>query len=230
MKNNREPKRSKGLRNKVTLLLVFLVPVFLAGNFCGCKSTIGPAIEEAKKQAEVRELNLDEMFSEANGFHFPGYNWGDEFAQFQKAADYPITGIAGYSEDGTYYDCAKWHVKLGELENDGATVATDEEERVQLVMFEFADSARPVTTEIFKSFAEEIGRHFDVQPELKERNEATDEGSYRYVTYYWRYTLPDGKETSLQWAAAYVQGVTNPMAATFSLSYIAPEEKRNETE
>lgn len=215
-------------KNTLRRLALGLALCFGAMTLFGCRSTIGPAIEEAKRRAQVHEIDVSDMFSEESGFHYPGYVWGHEFSEFQKAADFPITGIAGYSEDGTFYDCSEWNVKIGELQNDGATVAADMEERVQLVLFEFDGDKTSLSTELFENFAEEIGKNFEIKPSVEERDDQADNATYHYVTYYWRYTMEDGKETSLQWAAAYVKGAENPSAMTFSLSYIAPEES-NET-
>lgn len=208
--------------------MAIVVMLALSMLLTGCKSMIGAAIEESIRRSEAREISIKDMFSEKDGFHFPGYSWGDEFGAFQQAADFPISEIAGYSEDGTFYDAADWHVNLDGMINDGATVATDMIECVQMVMFEYSGSKTPISKAEFQAFADNIGKYFTIQPTVKERDEETDTVTYHYVTYYWTYTLPDGKETSLQWASATVKGTTNPSAVTFSLSYLAPEEKKDE--
>ena len=198
----------------------------MALSFAGCKSMIKEAADEASRRAEAQPIALKDMYSEAGGYHFPGYQWGDSFAEFQKVANYPISNIAGYGEDCTYYDAEGWHILLGDYVNDSATVGMDDSEYIRMISFEFAGGNGSISATGFDGFAAVIEANLGTATEVTEKDGEDQNGTkFTYKTYFWRATLENGLETSLQWGSATIKGTRTPFAVTFSLGCRVPEKK-----
>lgn len=192
----------------------------------GCKSPIQRAAEEQEERRKPKLIDYQQCYSEEKGYHYPGFYWGDSFGAFQKAADYPISELSGYSADnGTLYDAKDWRFQFGDFSNDSASVAADDEQRIRMIIFGIENNE--ISKEYFESYKDVLAGAFSVEPVKEERDEETEAGTFHYETYYFRKTLADKKETSIQWAMATKKGFEAPSIITFAFGCIFPEEEES---
>lgn len=219
------------MKAKIVLTILSLLLSVLPA-LSGCRSAIGAANASKEQAAAVVEYALSAFYSEEDGYHFPGFRWGEGFGAFQRAAGYPISNIAGYAEDGTMYDAENWHVRFGEQVSKQATVGVDNGDRVCLVLFEMerdSEAEKPISKAYFEAFAAELTALFG-EAEISRGTEESGTIPLNTVTYKWERALPTGEITTLQWASATEESITEPKLISFVVGYYTKEEESSEAE
>lgn len=197
--------------------------------FTGCRSLIEMRVLEEQERLIAYELDLKECYSEAEGYHFPHVTWGQNFADFQRATNTAVTDVEGYAETGeTIFTCGDLHIMLNGRRNDGANMATKENDVVSFVSISFTPSKNPddlPLQQLFDDYKATLTETFGAPDDRAERTETVGEISYQYETYYWRAKAGD-KDTELQWSTARVSG--SDVVRIVALGFVWPEEKAAE--
>ena len=74
--------RMKNMRKPAALLMLVILTLSM---LAGCMSPLGRALEREKHLAQADELDLDEILSESEGYHFPGLTWNMTIKEIREA-------------------------------------------------------------------------------------------------------------------------------------------------
>ncbi|GEM_PF-2957140 len=224
-------------RTKQTIAVCALV-LACAMALTGCKSTLAEAIALEKARSIVNELDLDAIFSEEEGFHYPGVAWNANVEAVQAATNSAITKLYGYGTNGsTIYTAEYLRSKLLGRKNDDATVSFTESDGCY--MFAFVFSNDEVTSDVLSQsdlFEQYYAKLCEKFGEPDDKIETTPDEESDTVTdtttYLWEYETPDGTVTQLQWGEAFLDYTEEPDYITLGLVWRVAntEGEENETE
>ena len=202
------------------LMLVILTLSLLAG----CMSPLGRALEREKHLAQADELDLDEILSESEGYHFPGLTWNMTIKEIREATGAPLNAVQGYSEAGEVIYTGDGMLKrLLDCKNDETCVTVDQDGVGFMVSLVYMNSAekpvtRPMTLEeLFNQYKEKLKEKFG-EPEEKEAERDVNGVITSSRTAEWTYTTAQGLTTHLQLAAVYVS--TEEQTNYISLGFV----------
>ena len=179
----------------------------------GCRSMIElRKIEEAQAAIPV-EIDFRAFYSDEDGYHFPNLKWGGSFSDFQRAADYPVKQIEGYTDNGeTVYDAAYLRYIILGRANDEANVACKDKDVVSFVSFGFKPSAEEETaslSEYFETVVSSFTEAFGEPDEHLKHNEDVDGNPFAYDSVFYRKTVGE-KVTELQVSTVTPAGSAEP--------------------
>ena len=160
--------RMKNMRKPAALLMMVILTLSM---LAGCMSPLGRALEREKHLAQADELDLDEILSDSEGYHFPGLTWNMTIKEIREATGAPLNAVQGYSEAGEVIYTGDGMLKrLLDCKNDETCVTVDQDGvgfMVSLVYMNSADKpvTRPMTLEeLFNQYKEKLKEKFsDIQ-------------------------------------------------------------------
>ena len=189
-------------------LAVMIAASLLLGT--GCRSMIELAMMEKASKLEPRPMEIEEFYSEAEGYHFPGFHWGENFTAFQRATNFSVTDMEGYTEEETVYTASELKISLLGRVNDAASVGCRGEDLVAFVSLNYEKGTDADGFDAFaKSLRESLISKFGEPTETLEHNEDVDGKLYNYRTDFWR-KLVGEKMTELQLGTATLPGSSSP--------------------
>ena len=204
-------------------LAVIAVMLLLAGT--GCRSMIELAKMEQAARLEPKPMKVEEFCSEAEGYHYPGFRWGDDFSAFQRATDFSVTDMEGYTEEETVYTASELKVALLDRVNDAAAVGCRGKDLVAFVSLNYEKKANE--SEEFDTFAkalrEQLVQAFGEPVETLEHNEEVNGKLYNYKTEFWR-KLVGEKLTELQLGTATLPGSSSPNYLSIGVNFRTEED------
>ena len=176
----------------------------------GCRSMIELAKMEQAARLEPKPMELSSFYSEEEGFHYPGFNWGDGFSEFQRVTDFSVTDMEGYTELETVYTASELRLLILERVNDEASIGCRDKDEVAFVSINFSKDSDPDT---FPAFCEQIEKKltelFGASAETIAHNEEVDGKLYNFRTEVWQKTV-GGKITEFQFGTATLPGSATP--------------------
>lgn len=174
---------------------------------------------DKKAALTPKPMAVTDLYSEAEGYHFPGFQWGGDFTAFQKATDYSVTDMEGYTEEETVYTAGGLKRSFFDVANDTASIGCRGKDEVAFVSLNFS---KGVDADAFASFAEQLKaaarEAFGAPDEVISHNEEVDGKLYNYETSFWRKTV-DGKITELQLGTATLPGSSSPNYLSLGVDY-----------
>ena len=213
--------RMKNMRKPAALLMMVILTLSM---LAGCMSPLGRALEREKHLAQADELDLDEILSDSEGYHFPGLTWNMTIKEIREATGAPLNAVQGYSEAGEVIYTGDGMLKrLLDCKNDETCVTVDQDGvgfMVSLVYMNSADKpvTRPMTLEeLFNQYKEKLKEKFG-EPEEKEAERDVNGVITSSRTAEWTYTTAQGLTTHLQLAAVYVS--TEEQTNYISLGFV----------
>ncbi len=213
--------RMKNMRKPAAVLMLVILTLSL---LAGCMSPLGRALEREKHLAQADELDLDEILSDSEGYHFPGLTWNMTIKEIREATGAPLNAVQGYSEAGEVIYTGDGMLKrLLDCKNDETCVTVDQDGvgfMVSLVYMNSADKpvTRPMTLEeLFNQYKEKLKEKFG-EPEEKEAERDVNGVITSSRTAEWTYTTAQGLTTHLQLAAVYVS--TEEQTNYISLGFV----------
>lgn len=203
---------------------LFVMTALLAGSLllaAGCRSSIELALLEKEQRATPVLLELSELHSDAEGFHYPGFSWGGTFTDFQKVTNGAITAEEGISETGQLYEAGDMHRLVLERQNDSASVEMGDGELITSISLRFEKGASETT---FGTFAEsvksELIRLYGEPQETVSHQETISSATYQLDTFVWKKRVGD-KVTEIQFGLATLPGATDPSFAALGVDWYA---------
>ena len=193
-----------------------------------CKSTLRPALEEYERINKVEELDLSLLFDEEQGFHYKGIKWGMTLEEAQKASDSTISSILGYGPHNIMIYESNLKLKLLDRQNDTSSLASVTEDDIcYMVSLAFNQDSKRLTNplteaELFDQYLVKLKEAFGEPDDFQENTQVQERVSTVSRSYVWNYETPDGKQTQLQWSAAYVSGSEEPSIVTIGVVYHHP--------
>lgn len=219
-----------GNKQKFIALLfsALLLAAVLGFSACSSKGPYAESVSADEESSRVRDLNLKEVFSETEGYHFPGFSWGGNFEKFQTDTNYPVTDFVSYLEDGgRVYEAGHLHFELCGRVNDDGEVKTDYQEKVVSVSIAFREGSKNTVDEetLFTNYLQTLQKELGQETRYEETVLDIPSAHYRLCTYYWEYTISDGTVTRLQWSKATLGGAEKPEYVCLGFSVVVPEEE-----
>ena len=213
--------RMKNMRKPAALLMLAILTLSM---LTGCMSPLGRALEREKQLAQADELDLDEILSDSEGYHFPGLTWNMTIKEIREATGAPLNAVQGYSEAGeVIYTGDGMLKKLLDCKNDETCVTVDQDGVGFMVSLVYVNSedkvvTRPMTLEeLFNQYKEKLKEKFG-EPEEKEAERDVNGVTTSSRTAEWTYTTAQGMTTHLQLAAVYVS--TEEQTNYISLGFV----------
>lgn len=198
----------------------------------GLTSCMGPyavSQSEAEQLLQTKELDLTTIFTEDGGFSYPGYKWGQSFADFQKAAGYPVTDLESYlSDGGSLFRADKLKIRLLGRLNDEGQVGVTEDDHVIFVSMAFSDgnNIKPTEQELYDQYLAKIIALYGEPTRVTDTEELVGSVKHDIHTVFWDYRNKDSYDTTLQFATSTIRGATKP--STVMLGFSVKEPKTNE--
>lgn len=199
---------------------VLAAAVLALCSLAGCKSTLRAALEVAAEQEAYHEIDLSKVYSENDGYHYPGILWGYEVKECQEALNYSIDKVSAYGTNGeSIFDLQRVHVTVNGRKNDNATLAATKDNITYMVTAAF-DNENPEEgelsqRELFNSYYETLVEKFGEPTSTVDEDRKADAKTMHYISHAWKATTPEGKETEMQLGAAFEIGSEDPTYVTF---------------
>lgn len=194
----------------------------------GCKSTLRASLEAQAAQEAYYEIDLDKVYSEADGYHYPGVIWGSPVKDCQEALNYSVDKVSAYGTNGeSIFDLKRVHVTANGRKNDNATLAATKDNITYMITAAF-DNENPEEgempqSEFLDSYYKVLTEKFGEPTRVTDEDRQMESKKMHYVSYSWEASTADGKETAMQLGAAYDIGVAEPTYITFGFVWTNKE-------
>ena len=203
---------------------IAVLAALLMLSFCGCRSMIELALMDKEQRNQATQLDLKDLYSAAEGFHYPGFSWGEDFAAFQRATDFSVTDMEGYTDTDTVYTASDLHHMILDRRNDAAQVGCRDKDKVSFVSMSFDRGEDDA--EVFAAFsaqlATELKALYGEPDQVLDHTEDVNGAQYIYKTMIWQKTA-GGKITELQYGTATMPGTDVPNFVSIGVDWL-PEE------
>lgn len=196
----------------------------------GCRSMIELALMDKASRSEATELRIADLFSADEGFHYPGFSWGSDFAAFQRLTNFSVTDLEGYTETETIYTAGDLHHFMLDKENSTANIGLRKDDEVAFVSLHFEKGEESKELDEFTAkVTETLNTLFGEPDEILTHSEEVNQNLYNIETRIWRYSVGD-RITELQWGTATLPGTTVPGFVSLGVDWIRKTEDGGEAE
>ncbi|MBQ6550492.1 MAG: hypothetical protein IJL78_03700 [Lachnospiraceae bacterium] len=210
-------------------LTTILLCVLLAGAFLltsACRSRLAEGLENYEKSLP-KEFDLEAAYSEAQGYHYPGTEWGDTVGSLQKSIGVTVSKIAGYGENNVIvYEADSLRTQLLGRNSDGSNIGCVGDV-IYMMSFVFESESAYTSVigqeELRDQYVAKMTEAYGEPTEHKETQNEVSEVTYYYETWYWDAQTPDGKDTQIQFATASAVPGGEPSYLTLGVVWITDE-------
>ncbi|MBR0087995.1 MAG: hypothetical protein IJL98_09690 [Lachnospiraceae bacterium] len=210
---------------------VLFTVLLLLLSFTGCMSPLAKSMELERKLNQVTELDLDQIFSEEEGFHYPGVSWGRSIKEVREIVGAPLDNVAGYAENGDIiYSGLGFKVSLLNVTDDQTTAAVTHEGLCYMISLMYMDDENTVREmklkDLYDQVKEKLTERFGEAEETKGTHSVGNVATTTVIVD-WSHTDKNGRTTHLQMATAQLAGSQEP--SFFSLGFVWDLERQTET-
>ena len=214
---------------KKAAVLLSLLLMILA--LSGCMSPLARSIELERKLNRVTELDLEQVFSEEEGFHYPGISWGSTIQEVRDITGAPLDNIVGYAENGDIvYSGLGFKVSLLNVTDDQTTAGVTHEGQcymISLIYMNDENTVRDVKLkDLYDRVRAQLTERFGEGTETKDTHPVSNVATTT-ITSDWSHTDKNGRTTHLQLGTAQVAGTDEP--GFFSLGFVWDIERQSST-
>ena len=217
----------KQIKNLLRTAAVLCAAGALLLSSAGCRSMIELARMDEAARKTATTLDLAQLVSQKEGYHFPGFSWGGGFGDFQRSLNYPVTEFEGYTDREEVYTADYLRKIVFGRENISASIGLmDDVVTFVSLRFDNTDAADPLDQYDARLFAELV-RLFGQPAETVTSNETVNDMTYQMKTTVWEMEV-NGRLTSLQWGTATLPATTVPAFASLGVSWTSTTEENGE--
>ena len=206
--------------------VVFVLCVILAAMalLSGCSSPLSRSIDKQRKLYQADELDLNAVFSETDGYHFPGITWGMTADEVRKQTGAPLDTVLGYTKEGDgIYSGNGLLVKLLGMTDDQTSVSATGEGLVYNISVNFTnsdDTEREMSlSQLYERYKALLQEKFGEFEETEDAHAVSDVSAVTQTSV-WTYTDSTGRTTELQLAVARVSGAKEPSVLSLGFVWI----------